>query len=75
MNVYYKIIGHIEDNEQETGTYIFNDEKPISYAFLQRIEHMFKTQLLKECGYDSDSNKEVYIDFIFKSYQPIQVIN
>jgi len=32
MNVYYKIIGHIEDNEQETGTYIFNDEKPISYA-------------------------------------------
>ena len=69
MNVYYKIIGHLEDDEQETGTFIFNDEQPIPY-----IEKMFKRQLLEECGYDSDSNKEIYIDFIFKSYQPIQAI-
>ena len=70
MNVYYKIIGHLEDQEQEVGTYIFNDEQPIGY-----IEKMFRDQLLQDCGYDSDSNREVYIDFIFKSYQPIQVIN
>tara|TARA_Y100000401_G_scaffold102982_1_gene93630 strand:+ start:272 stop:484 length:213 start_codon:yes stop_codon:yes gene_type:complete len=70
MSVYYKIIGHLQDDEQEIGTYIFNDEQPIDY-----IEKMFRDQLLQDCGYDSDSNKEVYIDFIFKSYQPIQVIN
>jgi hypothetical protein len=74
MNVYYKIIGHLEDDGQETGTFIFNDEQPTSHASIQRLEEMFKSQLLKECGYDSDSNKEVYIDFIFKSYQPIQSI-
>ena len=54
MNVYYKIIGHLEDDEQETGTFIFNNEQPIP-----NIEKMFKSQLLEECGYDSDSNKEV----------------
>ena len=70
MNVYYKIIGHLEDDEQEVGAYIFNDEQPIGY-----IEKMFRDQLLQDCGYDSDSNREVYIDFIFKSYQPIQIIN
>ena len=70
MNVYYKIIGHLEDDEQEVGTYLFNDEKPIDY-----LEKMFGDQLLQDCGYDSDSNKEVYVDFIFKSYQPIQIIN
>ena len=70
MNVYYKIIGHLEDDEQEVGSYIFNDEQPTGY-----IEKMFRDQLLQNCGYDSDSNKEFYTDFIFKSYQPIQVIN
>ena len=69
MNVYYKIIGHLEDDEQVTGAFIFNDEQPISY-----IEKMFKSQLLEECGYDSDSNREIYIHHIFKSYQPIQAI-
>ena len=70
MSVYYKIIGHLEDDQQETGTYIFNDEQPVGY-----IEKMFRSDLLESSGYDSDSRKEVYIDFIFKSYQPIQVIN
>ena len=70
MNIYYKIIGHLQDDEQEIGNYIFNDEQPIDY-----IEKMCRDQLLEESGYASDSNREVYIDFIFKSYQPIQVIN
>ena len=70
MSIYYKIIGHLEDDQQETGTYIFNDEQPVGY-----IEKMFRSDLLESSGYDSDSRKEVYIDFIFKSYQPIQVIN
>ena len=66
MDVYYKIIGHLEDDQQEVGTYIFNDEQPTPY-----IEKKFKRQLLEEYGYDFDSKKEVYIDFIFKSYYPI----
>ena len=66
MSVYYKIIGHLEDDQQETGTYIFNDEQPVDY-----IEKMFRSDLLESSGYDSDSRREVYIDFIFKSYQPI----
>jgi len=75
MKVYYKIIGHLEDDEQEIGTYIFDEEKPTSHAFLQRLEKKFRDQLLEESGNDSDSNKEIYIDYIFKSNQPIQVIN
>ena len=31
MSVYYKIIGHLEDQEQEIGTFIFNDEQPTGY--------------------------------------------
>ena len=70
MSVYYKIIGHLEDDQQETGTYIFNDEQPVGY-----IEKMFRSDLLESSGYDSDSRKEVYIDFIFKSSQSIQSID
>ena len=70
MNVYYKIIGHLEDDEQEVGTYIFNDEQPVDY-----IEKMFRSDLLESSGYDSDSRREVYIDFIFKSSQSIQSID
>ena len=70
MSVYYKVVGHLEDDQQEVGSYIFNDVQPVDY-----IEKMFRSDLLESSGYDSDSRKEVYIDFIFKSYQPIQVIN
>ena len=70
MSVYYKIIGHLEDDQQETGTYIFNDEQPVGY-----IEKMFRSDLLESSGYDSDSRREVYIDFIFKSSQSIQSID
>ena len=74
MNVYYKIIGHLEDQEQEVGTYIFNDEQPISY-----LKKMFSNNLLLNNDYDPDNTweqvyPETYIDFIFKSYQPIQEI-
>ena len=70
MSIYYKIIGHLEDDQQETGTYIFNDEQPVDY-----IEKMFRSDLLESSGYDSDSRREVYIDFIFKSSQSIQSID
>ena len=70
MSVYYKIIGHLEDDQQETGTYIFNDEQPVDY-----IEKMFRSDLLESSGYDSDSRREVYIDFITTSNSPIQIIN
>ena len=70
MSIYYKIIGHLEDDQQETGTYIFNDEQPVGY-----IEKMFRSDLLESSGYDSDSRREVYIDFIFKSSQSIQSID
>ena len=38
MSVYYKIIGHLEDQEQEIGTFIFNDEQPTSY--LEKMRRM-----------------------------------
>jgi len=71
MSVYYKIIGHLEDQEQEIGTFIFNDEQPTSY-----LEKMFSNNLLLNNDYDPDNPweqvyPETYIDFIFKSYQPI----
>ena len=71
MNVYYKIIGHLEDQEQEVGTFTFNDEQPTSY-----LEKMFSNNLLLNNDYDPDNiweqaYPEIYIDFIFKSYQPI----
>ena len=67
MSVYYKVVGHLEDDQQEVGSYIFNDVQPTGY-----IEKMFSSDLLESSGYDSDSRKEVYIDFIFKSWNPIQ---
>ena len=71
MSVYYKIIGHLEDQEQEIGNFIFNDEQPTDY-----LEKMFTQNLLLDNDYDPDNPweqvyPETYIDFIFKSYQPI----
>ena len=70
MSVYYKVVGHLEDDQQEVGSYIFNDVQPVDY-----IEKMFRSDLLESSGYDSDSRREVYIDFIFKSSQSIQSID
>ena len=71
MDVYYKIVGHLEDDQQEVGTYIFNDEQPTSY-----IEKKFKRQLLEESGYDFDSfnkNEELRedIDSIFEVLETV----
>ena len=73
MNVYYKIVGHLEDREQGTGTFVFNDEQPLEY-----IERKFEKELFEAEGYDAediqdfkDSGRQCYIDHIFKSYQPI----
>ena len=37
------------------------------------LEKKFIAFVLEELGYDPDSNKEVYIDFILKSNSPIQI--
>ena len=73
MNVYYKVIGHLEDREQGTGTFVFNDEQPLEY-----IERKFEKKLFEAEGYDAEdiqdfknSGKQCYIDHILKSNQPI----
>ena len=59
---YYLVIGHACDEEQE---WQFTDsDKELTYDFL---EEKFTKTTLEALGYDEDSNKEVYIDFIIKS--------
>ena len=65
---YYLVIGHACDEEQE-WQFTYSD-KELSNAFL---EEKFRKNSLEELGYDTDSNKEVYIDFIFKSNSPIEI--
>ena len=65
---YYLVIGHACDEEQE-WQFTYSD-KELSNAFL---EEKFRKNSLEELGYDADSNKEVYIDFIFKSNSPIEI--
>ena len=71
--IYYKVIGHLEDREESTGTFVFNDEQPLEY-----IERKFEKELFEAEGYDAEdvqdfknSGKIFYIDHIFKSNQPI----
>ena len=33
MSVYYKIIGHLEDQEQEIGNFIFKSYQPIQEIY------------------------------------------
>ena len=73
MTVYYKVIGHLEDREESTGTFVFNDEQPLEY-----IERKFEKELFEAEGYDAEdvqdfknSGKICYIDHILKSNQPI----
>ena len=60
--IHYLIIGHACDEEQTWMHLMFNDEQPDEY-----LEKKFTNHVLEELGYDLDSNKEVYIDFIIKS--------
>ena len=60
--IHYLVIGHACDEEQE---WQFTDsDKELTDDFL---EQKFTKDTLEELGYDADSSKEVYIDFIFKS--------
>ena len=66
--IYYLVIGHACD-EESTWLYLdFEEEKTNDF-----LEEKFTNFVLKELGYDPDSNKEVYIDFILKSNSPIQI--
>ena len=71
--IYYKVIGHLEDREESTGTFSFNEEKTVEY-----IERKFEKELFEAEGYDAEdvqdfknSGKICYIDHILKSNQPI----
>jgi len=71
--IYYKVIGHLEDREQGTGTFVFHEEKTVKY-----IERKFEKELFEAEGYDAEdiqdfknSGKQCYIDHILKSNQPI----
>ena len=66
--IHYLVIGHACDEEQTWMHLMFNDEQPDEY-----LEKKFTNHVLEELGYDLDSNKEVYIDFILKSNSPIQI--
>ena len=73
MTVYYTVIGHLEDREESTGTFAFNEEKTVEY-----IERKFEKELFEAEGYDAEdvqdfknSGKMCYIDHILKSNQPI----
>ena len=59
---YYLVIGHACDEESE-WQFTYSD-KELTNDFL---EEKFTKCSLEELGYDLDSNKEVYIDFIIKS--------
>ena len=66
--IHYLVIGHACDEEQE---WQFTDsDKELTDDFL---EQKFTKNTLEELGYDADSSKEVYIDFIFKSNSPIEI--
>ena len=66
--IHYLVIGHACDEEQE---WQFTDsDKELTDDFL---EQKFTKNTLEELGYDEDSNKEVYIDYIFKSNSPIEI--
>ena len=60
--IHYLVIGHVCDEDQQWQHMMFNDEQPDEY-----LEKKFTNHVLEELGYDLDSNKEVYIDFIIKS--------
>jgi len=65
---YYLVIGHACDEESAWLYLDFEEEKTNDF-----LEEKFIEFVLEELGYDPDSNKEVYIDFILKSNSPIQI--
>ena len=65
---YYLVIGHACDEESAWLYLDFKEEKSNEF-----LEKKFIAFVLEELGYDPDSNKEVYIDFILKSNSPIEI--
>ena len=66
--IYYLVLGHACDEESAWLYLDFEEEKTNDF-----LEKKFIEVVLEELGYDPDSNKEVYIDFILKSNSPIQI--
>ena len=66
--IHYLVIGHACDEESAWLYLDFEEEKTNDF-----LEEKFIEFVLEELGYDPDSNKEVYIDFIIKSNSPIQI--
>ena len=66
--IHYLIIGHACDEESAWLYLDFKEEKSNEF-----LEKKFIAFVLEELGYDPDSNKEVYIDFILKSNSPIEI--
>ena len=66
--IHYLVIGHACDEESEWQC--TDSDKELTDDFL---EQKFTKDTLEELGYDADSSKEVYIDFIFKSNSPIEI--
>ena len=66
--IHYLVIGHACDEESEWQ--FTSSDKELTNDFL---EEKFTKECLEELGYDEDSNKEVYIDYIFKSDSPIEI--
>ena len=66
--IHYLVIGHAAFEEQ--GWQFTDSDKELTDDFL---EQKFTKDTLEELGYDADSSKEVYIDFIFKSNSPIEI--
>ena len=65
---YYLVICHACDEESAWLYLDFEEEKSNEF-----LEKKFIAFVLEELGYDPDSDKEVYIDFILKSNSPIQI--
>ena len=66
--IHYLVIGHACDEESAWLYLDFEEEKSNEF-----LEKKFIAFVLEELGYDPDSNKEVYIDFILKSNSSIQI--
>ena len=66
--IHYLVIGHACDEESAWLYLDFEEEKSNEF-----LEKKFIAFVLEELGYDPDSNKEVYIDFILKSNSPIEI--
>ena len=70
--IYYKVIGHAEnmDMEQETQTMIFNGEQPTKY-----IVNRFKKNWYEKNLGEGEEKMPIYIDYIFRSHEPIEEQN